>query len=241
MSIEYQELLDSTINMEVVQNEQLTFLIPGNVARFLPEGVKQACAFKVSEALAGHPFTMLQFSPDEIVGSINRGCAVVALGEELEPVGFAQLWQYGFNEDGQQILEFGSWLSFRKGCGERLLMEAICLGKKINPTAQLVAIVEEENLKAQGILRKVGAEEIGAKFSPVIRTVEGEAACMRIFDITNILSREDQKQIKTAHKKREFERTSREMSDLDAQGRMVPDSLFQYHNMLRYWLSVNLP
>lgn len=162
---------------------QLTFLITGNAANFLPEEVSIACAYKVSEALMGHSNTMLQYQPAEILDSIKKGWAVMALGEDLQPVGFAQFWQYGFNEDGQQILEFGSWLSFKDGVGEKVLKEAICLGKKINPHAQLVAIVEEENLKAQDILKKVGAEEIGSKFSPIIRTVEGEAAFMKIFDI----------------------------------------------------------
>lgn len=166
-------------------DKQLTFLIPGNAARLLPEEVKLECADKVSHALTEHPYTMLQFAPFQIVKAMERGWTVIALEKGFKVVGFAQFWQYGFNEDGQQILEFGSWLSFRSGVGEKILMEAIRLGKKINPKAQLVAIVEEENLRAREILQKVGAEEIGNKFSPVIRTVEGEAAFMKIYDITN--------------------------------------------------------
>ena len=166
--------------------QQLTFLIRGKAVNFLPEEVSIACAYKVSQALTEHPNTMLQYNPQEIFESIRRGWTVMALGEDLQTVGFAQFWQYGFNEDGQQILEFGSWLSFREGVGEKVLKEAICLGKKINPNVQLIAIVEEENLKAQAILQNVGVVEIGSKFSPVIRTVEGEAACMKIFDITKI-------------------------------------------------------
>ena len=167
--------------------QQLTFLVPGDAASLVPEAVKLACATKTNQALAAHPNTMLHFTPEQIVASINEGRAVLALGEKLEPVGFAQLWQYGFNEDGQQILEFGSWLSFRRGCGEKLLKEAVCLGKKRNPTAQIVAIVEKTNLEAQAILNKAGAIEIGEKFSPVIRTIEGEAAFMKIFDITKVI------------------------------------------------------
>lgn len=169
-----------------IEHQPLTILVPGHAASFAPEGVKLAGALKVSEALSGHPNTMLQFTPDQILESIDSGWSVLALGENLELVGFAQVWQYGFNEGGQQILEFGSWLSFRNGCGEKLLKATACLGKKINPTAQIVAIVEQDNLKAQEILVEVGAEEIGSKFSPVIRTVEGEAAFMKIFDITEV-------------------------------------------------------
>ncbi len=166
---------------------QLTFLTPGGTATLVPERVKLACAAKVSEALSEHPNTMLQFTPGQILESVNKGWTVLALGENLELVGFAQLWQYGFNENGQQILEFGSWLSFRSGCGEKLLKEAVYLGRKINPAAQVVAIVERENLKAQEVLQQVGAEEIGSQFSPVIRTVEGEAAFMKIFDLREVV------------------------------------------------------
>ncbi len=166
--------------------KQLTFLISGSVATYIPERVKLACALKISESLSQYPNTMLQFTPDQILDSINKGWSVIALGAKLKAVGFAQLWQYGFNEDGQQILEFGSWLSFRKGWGTKIFKEAICLGKEINPAAQIVAIVEQENLKAQAILMKAGASEIGSKFSPAIKTVEGEAAFMKIFDITQV-------------------------------------------------------
>lgn len=165
---------------------QLTFLT-GVAARLLPEEVKSACATWVSEKLSKCPNTMLQFTPAQILEAINKGWSVVALGQSQQQVGFAQFWQYGFNENGQQILEFGSWLSFRKGCGAKILKEAIYLGKRINPTAQIIAIAEEENLKAQAILMKAGASEIGSKFSPAIRTVEGEAAFMKIFDITRCI------------------------------------------------------
>lgn len=167
--------------------QQLTFFIKGSDASCMPELIKIVCALKVSQALSEHPNTMFQFTPEQIVKSIDKGFTVIALGVGLEVVGFAQLWQYGFNEDGQQILEFGSWLSFKKGCGAKILKEAIYLGKRINPTAQIIAIVEEENLKAQAILMNAGASEIGSKFSPAIRTVEGEAAFMKIFDITRCI------------------------------------------------------
>lgn len=167
--------------------EGSAFLISGSAAVFVPKYIRWAAAVKVSRALVEYPNTMLQFTPIQLMESINKGLAVLAFAAGMKLVGFGQLWQYGFNENGQQILEFGSWLSFKKGLGEKILKEAILLGKKINPKALLVAIVEEENLKAQSILVKAGAEEIGGKFSPAIRTVEGEAAFMKIFDITKVI------------------------------------------------------
>ncbi len=173
-------------NNQIGIDEQLSFLVSGNNASLVPEEIKWDSAKKVSQALIEHPNTMLQFTSAQLVESINKGRTIMAFGEGMALVGFAQFWQYGFNEDGQQIFEFGSWLSFRKGCGEKVLKEAIQLGKKINPKSQLIAIVEKENAKAQSILIKVGAKEIGSKFSPAVRTVEGEAAFMKIFDITKV-------------------------------------------------------
>lgn len=165
--------------------KQLTFLVP-DVTDPVPEEVKSTCITFVGERLPKHPNTMLQFTPDQILESINSGRAIIAL-EDQEVVGFGQLWQYGFNQDGQQILEFGSWLSIRSGCGARILREAISLGKRIDPTAQLIAITEKENLRVQDVLREAGAKELYSKPSPVIRTVEGEAALMKVFDITSCI------------------------------------------------------
>lgn len=163
-----------------------SLLYSGDAVRYLAEEIKLSCALCVNEALALHPHTMLQFTPGQIVDAMEHGCSVLAIGENGQLAGFAQLWQYGFNQNGQQILEFGSWLSFQKGLGEKILKEAVILGKKVDPQAQLIAIVEEENSRAQEILQKNGALEIGGKFSPYIRTVQGEAAFMKIFDITTL-------------------------------------------------------
>ena len=219
---------------------QLTFLVSGNAANFLPEEVSIACAYKVSEALTGHLSTMLQYSPNEILDSIKKGWTVMALGEDFQTVGFAQFWEYGINKKGQQILEFGSWLSFRDGVGEKVFTEAISLGKKINPTAQLIAIVEQENLKAQAILTKVGAEEIGTKFSPVIRTVEGEAAFMKIFQISHNIELSE-KEARIKQKSSDFMTIDSEIEHFVSKSMRIPEETFQKHRMLDYWLAVNYP
>lgn len=162
------------------------FLYSGDAVRFIPEKMRHSYALGISNELTLHPYTMLQFTQERIVEAMEQGCSVLTIGEDGKLAGFAQLWQYGFNENGQQILEFGSWLSFQKGLGEKILIEGIKLGKQIDQNAQIVAIVEQENVRAQEVLTKCGAIEIGGKFSPYIRTVEGEAAYMKIFDVTNL-------------------------------------------------------
>ncbi len=164
-----------------------TFLYAGaDVVHFVPEKIRQICAFGVGDALALHPYTMLQFSPGQIADAMEHGCSVIAIGEGGKLAGFAQLWQYGFNENGQQILEFGSWLSFQSGQGKRILLEGVKLGKQIDPEAQIIAVVEKNNIGAQLVLQRCGAIEIGQKFSPVIKTAEGIPALMKIFDVTSL-------------------------------------------------------
>lgn len=160
------------------------FLYSGETVQFISEKARRFYALRVSYELALRPYTMLQFTPERILDAMRQRCSVLTIGEDGKLAGFAQLWQYGFTESGRQILEFGSWLSFQSGQGNIVLKEAVQLGKRIDPNAQIVAIVEEENARAQEILKKCGAKEIGGKFSPYIRTIEGEAAYMKIFDIT---------------------------------------------------------
>lgn len=221
--------------------EESPIILPGVSVAYLPERVKLAGAFKVSNALAEHPFTMLPYSPEQILESMDQGRSVIALGKGLEVVGFAQIWKYGLNEDGQQILEFGSWLSFGGGCGEGLLLEAVCLGKRINPTAQIVAIVEQENIKARAILSRIGAEEIGSKFSPAIRTVEGESAFMKIFDVTTIVPESFEGENRVIQKNEEFKVFNQLVDDYIKQGVVIPEEMFQRYKVLDYWLSVNHP
>ncbi len=178
-----------TDELKITHQEQELTIFSGSVGAYhISQDVKLGCALKVSEELTNHPNTMLQFTPDEILESIKKGWAVLALDGNMKLAGSARLWQYGFNEDGQQILEFGSWLSFIKGqgLGEKILKETVGLGKIIDPKAQIVAIVEKENKRAQEILDKVGGKIIGTKLQPAIRTVEGEDASMIIYDITNV-------------------------------------------------------
>lgn len=166
--------------------ESSILILTGFNAGLLPANLLEKNTQKISSELAKHPNTMLQYTEAELIKSINEGRSILALGKSNKLIGYGQLWEYGINSEGNQIFEFGSWLSFKPGVGSRILIEAAKLGKKLNPKAQLVAITEEENLKAQQIILKAGGLEIGSKFSPVIRTVEGEAASMKIFDISQI-------------------------------------------------------
>lgn len=147
-------------------------------------------ADQISEKLAANPNTMLQYSPIQILHSMMEGRAVVVTDLETNKLlAFAQIWKYGETGAGKNIYEFGSWLSFKEkneknGEGQLALNAGMILGRLIDPEAQIIAIVESKNVKAQKIITGVGGIEIEGKFSPVLRTVEGEPAWMKRYDIS---------------------------------------------------------
>lgn len=56
-----------------------------------------------------------------------------------------------------------------------------------------------------------------------------------------VISELSEREIKTIQKKKQFEVISQQVNALEADGRMVPESLFQKHWILDYWLAVNCP
>lgn len=139
---------------------------------------------KVSKQLTLFPFTMLKFSPRQLRRSIKKGRVILSL-KKNKLVAFGQIWYYGKNPKGQKVYEFGSWLSFEKsGYGRAILLSAKDLIEEISPGAQLIAIVESNNLRAQKIIEDLGGVKIGNKYSERLKTQSGLPAYMAIFDIS---------------------------------------------------------
>lgn len=142
-------------------------------------------ATKVSEGLALHPYTMVQFSPFQLVEVMKMGQAILCLDENGNLLSFGQIWHYGETLQGQAIKEFGSWLSFQKGgFGVLVLKAARDLHAFLYPGSKFVAIVEIENKKAQKVIKgllKVKSEPTYSKF---LRTKNGKSALMKMYDIT---------------------------------------------------------
>lgn len=162
-------------------------ILVGTQVAKIPEGKLYQYASSVSSSLATHPHTMLQFFPETILEHMKKGQTILTVSSQMDLLAFAQLWKYGVGVAGNPIYEFGSWLSFAKGgYGKQVLLEAPSLGKSLDPNAQVVAIVEEENAKAQGIILGVGGKKINMCNSPVIKSPSGEPAQMKVFDITTL-------------------------------------------------------
>ena len=142
-------------------------------------------AQQLSEKLSEFPCKMLQYNPEQLLKSMEEGRAVVVTNLDTGRLeAFAQIWKYGISEKGQDIYEFGSWLGFEKGRRKLALAAGIKLGEILYPNAQLIAVVEQNNLEAQNIIQSFGGIEIPGKYSPVLRNVKGEPAWMKRYDIT---------------------------------------------------------
>lgn len=130
-------------------------IVMGNDVQEIPEDKLLAYAIKISGALAEHPLTMIQKNPGELLEAMKQGSTILYLETKtVKLLGFGRIWEYKKDEVGQQIYEFGSWLSFEKGAGKVVLAAARDLSSKLFPGKQLVALVEPENKKAQVVIEQ---------------------------------------------------------------------------------------
>lgn len=128
---------------------------------------------------------MLQYSPTDILKAMMEGRAVVATDSNSnELLGFAQLWKYGVTPERKDIYEFGSWLSFAKRTGRWVLTAGTLLGSQIDSSAQVIAIVEHSNARAQETITRVGGIFLNSAISDKLVTKEGLPAPIKIFDIS---------------------------------------------------------
>ncbi len=161
-------------------------VIMGQEIKILPEVPRNQIAFLISNELTKHPNTMFQYSPEDIMKSMQEGRAIICLDKQTSKLlAFGQIWHYGQNLEGQYVYEFGSWLSFAKGgFGSEVLNNATKLHHQKFPSSQLVAIVEYYNLIAQRIIEQSGGTLLSYKYSEYLKTQDGMPAFMRIYDIT---------------------------------------------------------
>jgi hypothetical protein len=142
---------------------------------------------QVSLALAKHTGTMLQYTPEEIVGIIHEGRAVVVDGtSQGDCQAFAQLspWK---NEAGElAAVEFRSWKSWATAMGEKALAGAITLSKELYPGIALYAVVETHNTHAQHKLVTAGATYFpGMPPGMKIELGEGEAS-VQVLELSGV-------------------------------------------------------
>ena len=171
--------------MKMAQQEGL--LIGASVTK-VPEDLLFSYGTQVSRALAQHTDTMLQYSPEEIVGIIHEGRAIVVVKphDHLECVAFAQISPW-INEFGVvEAVEFRSWKSWSNGKGLVALYGGILLSHQLYPSIPIYAVVEASNSKAQQKLSNAGALHYDGMPSGMrIELHEGEAS-VSVFALSGV-------------------------------------------------------
>lgn len=209
MSIEaYKQQTFSTQGAENMTAGIQTF--SGKQVLQLPEVVRRSYVGQIVEKLASKPNTMLQWPAEELLTSMEEGRSALIVDQVTRQLlAFSQVWPYQYDlklylrpesrdffDHAKQVLEVGTWLSFARensipgvaprGYGRRVLQEAVAAGRAYDSQALSIAIVEQNNVRAQGIILDLGGRYIGEKISPTIRDANGTSAEMRIFDVSDI-------------------------------------------------------
>lgn len=160
-------------------------IIMGEGVKQLPQERILEYAYQVSKGLAVHPYTMVQFSPNQIIKAMNAGRTILCSDKSGNLLAFGQIWHYGQSPGGQEIKEFGSWISFKqRGFGVLILKSARALHSNLYPNSQLIAIVELENKKAQKIIERLLRVNSEPTYSRFLKTKNGKPALMKMYDIT---------------------------------------------------------
>jgi hypothetical protein len=142
------------------ENEQKNHIqmYSGLELKSLPEYLKQRFSQQVSDLLALHKATMLQFEPLEIAKILNESRAVVAT-EQGEVCAFIQIFPW--TQSGSvDVLELRSWLSIRQQAGLGVLKAALELCAEQFKGIPVYGSVAYDNIHAQEKLLSVGGKEV---------------------------------------------------------------------------------
>lgn len=177
---------------ELLSLPQSTKLLSGLSIAQLPIGLKTNLAVQASNLLKPYIEHMLQFPPNVLLTEfINTGQSVLIYDQMgLNLIGFAKnsLWS-GFNEQGQPVFEFGSWVvkpgHTDHGYGHYLAKLAIKSAKDLDPNCQLIAVCASDNDKPINILKQLGAFECEKPSNVKILLGEGQAK-VKFIDMTHI-------------------------------------------------------
>jgi hypothetical protein len=180
--------------LEEKQTEKICLapsLMSGLQIAKLPYPLQLNYAQQLSEMLAVHTDTMLQFEPEVLVQEYMATglSAILVHGEAVISYGKLYPWP-GVSTEGKTVFELGSWLTkkgFEKqGYGSQVARELVKLGGKISPNAQIIAVTELHNAKPQEILTELGGVQTAtfpSTFKVLLADGKAELVC---FDMTNI-------------------------------------------------------
>lgn len=170
---------EQSFETEVLMGEQL---------KQLPEKRKLGLGQQVSELIAEHKATMLQYTAQQVEEIMNESRAVVVINSSRNSMcAFAQLSPWCDSSGKVMATEFRSWISNRHGGGLPALRGAVKLNQEKYPGVSMYSVIEENNRRAQRIVMQAGAEEVPMPNSiKVILKAGDQPAPVRTYDLTKI-------------------------------------------------------
>jgi RimJ/RimL family protein N-acetyltransferase len=170
------------------QTRTVTVAVGATITNF-SEQQRGEFADVINTQLRRHPYRMRQLPVKNLEESMAKGRFVFVLGQQQELLACSQIWPLPNNPS---VYECGTWLSFanqryKKGIGALALREAAKLALTLPQTKLVIALVEQQNEKAQEVLQKLGGKLLpGIRESDYVKTSDGQPAMMRVFNITKL-------------------------------------------------------
>ena len=150
---------------------------------------------QVTQELALHPDTMLQFSATQIWEFIESGMGILIPHPHnpTELAAFAKLYQWpGHNQQGKILYEFGSWVVPAKHqnqeFGKNVLHKIVQQGKYVTPDCQIIGVTEHLNTKPIAVMSQAGGISLAKDQWPSNLKIKlgGGKAQVVVIDVSNI-------------------------------------------------------
>lgn len=174
-------------------NDEIGRIFTANELSEIPHAQLVGYGYQVSQALAYHRETMLQYTEEQLVEIMREGRAVIVVNPEDHDKcwAFAQISPWTQTDNNGKIVEkaveFRSWTSRKPNQGVRALIGAVALSAIRYPGVPLYAVVEFNNVKAQKILTEAGAQTVPMPSSMNVELKAGEKPAEVItFDLSGI-------------------------------------------------------
>lgn len=175
--------------------ENIPKLLSGLDSTKLKKTDQVRLARQVRQLLILYPKTMLIDTPEEIIGFMNNGQAVMLVNTKSpnELIAYARIHPWpGVNQYGQRLFEFRSWIVkpafLNQGYGAYALHQAVALAKGLDLNAQIVAVVEKNSQRAFEVLQAAGGKALGKQQWPgnLRILLQQGTALTEVIDITEI-------------------------------------------------------
>ena len=178
------EVLAENRNIRTIGFKQVTIFVGSEVYSAFTGSQRYRFARTISSTLRQHPYRMRQLSPWELLMKMIKDETTIAVDEQLGLAGFLQVGQRPNNPG---VYECGSWTSFQKGVGRKVMVAGARLAMARPNAQQAVALVAQSNEGAIASMLNLGAKPVDEPIeSNYVEGGDGKFVSMQVFDISHL-------------------------------------------------------